>query len=150
MTEPLVVTLELTSSPDHAFATWTQRIDQWWPADHTVSGDPASRIVLEPREGGRLLEITIDGVEHEWGRVTTWDPPKHLGYTWHLGRDPAVATDVLITFDGSGDGTSVEIRHTGWEVLGADADTWRDRNHQGWSTLLPHLVNRLEKGSTDG
>jgi hypothetical protein len=25
-----------------------------------------------------------------------------------------------------------------WERLGSRAGAWRDRNQQGWSTLLPH------------
>jgi uncharacterized protein YndB with AHSA1/START domain len=111
-----------------------------------VSGDPDAQIVLEPREGGRILELTPDGAEHLWGRVTTWDPPRRLGYTWHLGREPSAATDVLVSFAPAPAGSTVEIRHTGWERLGADADTWRDRNHQGWSSLLPHYEREVRDG----
>jgi uncharacterized protein YndB with AHSA1/START domain len=146
MTEPLELVLDLAATPDHAWATWTDRIDRWWPADHTVSGDPDATIVLEPGEGGRILERTPDGTEHHWGTVTTWDPPRLLGYTWHLGRDASAATDVLISFAPSPAGTTVEIRHTGWDRLGAEAGRWRDRNHQGWSTLLPHFEGILRDG----
>jgi hypothetical protein len=31
----------------------------------------------------------------------------------------------------------VEIEHRGWERLGAEGDTWRDRNYAAWGTLLP-------------
>lgn len=146
MIDPLLVAFDVEASPDHAFATWTGRIDTWWPADHTVSGDPAARIVLEPGVGGRLLEVTPSGAEHVWGQVTTWEPPDVLGYTWHLGRDATAATDVLITFTPAADGTRVEIRHTGWEALGAEAGVWRERNHQGWSTLLPHFQREVGHG----
>ncbi len=41
-------------------------------------------------------------------------------------------------FLAAGEGTTrVEIEHRGWEVLGAEAESWRDRNHGGWATLLP-------------
>jgi hypothetical protein len=70
------------------------RIGTWWPADHTVTGDDDLAVVLEPRRGGRIFERTRDGVEHDWGEVTIWEPPTRLGYTWHLRRDRADATDV--------------------------------------------------------
>lgn len=147
MIEPLTVDVDLACDPAHAFSTWTSRIDIWWPTDHTVSGDPDSTITLEAGVGGRLVERTSTGVEHVWGVVTAWDPPGHLGYRWHIGRPGDEATHVEVRFEASGpDTTHVEIRHTGWEALGDDAQVWRERNHHGWSTLLPHLVAAVERG----
>ena len=54
--------------------------------------------MLESGVGGRIYERTADGVEHDWGVVTVWDPPKRLAYLWHLGRDRSEATDVDIRF----------------------------------------------------
>ena len=54
--------------------------------------------------------------------------------------DRASATDVEIRFVAVGDETRVEIEHSGWERLGDAAETWRGRNHAGWTTLLPHFV----------
>ena len=117
------------------------RIGQWWPADHTVSGEDGLTVVLEPRLGGRIFERTRDGVEHDWGEVTAWEPPGRLVYLWHLRRDRADATEVEIRFIERGDATTlVEIEHRGWERLGAEGEAWRDRNHGGWATLLPHYV----------
>lgn len=39
--------------------------------------------------------------------------------------------------------TRVDIEHRGWEVLGADGETWRDRNRGGWATLLPRYVDAV-------
>ena len=62
------------------------------------------------------------------------------GYLWHLRRDRADATEVDIRFIAQGDAaTRVEIEHRGWERLGATAGHWRDRNRQGWQTLLPYF-----------
>ena len=145
MTEPLSLRLELACSPEHAFAVWTSRIDSWWPADHTVTGQPGVEVVLEARLGGRIYERTADGTEHDWGEVTLWEPPHRLGYLWHLRRDRADATDVEIRFVPTvGRRTVVEIEHRGWERLGTDADVWRDRNRMGWSTLLPHYSTAAE------
>ena len=145
MAEPLSLRLELACSPEHAFAVWTSRIDSWWPADHTVTGQPGVEVVLEGRLGGRIYERTADGTEHDWGEVTLWEPPHRLGYLWHLRRDRADATDVEIRFLPTvGRRTVVEIEHRGWERLGTDADVWRDRNRMGWSTLLPHYSTAAE------
>ena len=139
--EPIRVTLEVACPVDHAFDVWTSRISQWWPRNHTVTGEATLTVVLEGRRGGRIFERDTRGVEHEWGEITVWEPPRHLAYTWHLRRDCAEATDVDIWFHAVGDAvTEVEIVHRGWERLGADGARWREGNLGGWSTLLPHYV----------
>ncbi|MEX1171954.1 MAG: SRPBCC domain-containing protein, partial [Chloroflexota bacterium] len=80
--------------------------------------------------------------------MTAWEPPARLGYTWHLRRDPNDATDVEIRFLDAGDGrTIVRIEHGGWERLGVEGQSWRDRNFGGWSSLLPHFVRAAAVGS---
>jgi Activator of Hsp90 ATPase homolog 1-like protein len=139
--EPLRVSVEVDCSVDHAFATWTERFGTWWPRGHTTSGDPDATVVLEPRLGGRIFERTSDGAEIDWGEITHWDAPEHLGYLWHIARDRSDATDVEITFVALGqDRTRVDIVHSGWERLGASAQEWRDANTAGWGALLPVLV----------
>ena len=141
MIEPIRIAFEVGCPPAHAFETWTARISTWWPADHTVSAEAGLTVVLEGRPGGRIFERTREGVEHEWGEVTVWEPPTRLAYLWHLRRDRADATEVEIRFIEHGEtATLVEIEHRGWERLGADGASWRDRNHAGWATLLPHFV----------
>lgn len=146
MIEPIRLAFDVATRPDHAFAVWTERIGQWWPADHTVTGEAGLEVTLERRAGGRIFERTATGEEHDWGEVTVWDPPTRFGYLWHLRRDRADATDVEFRFIDRGDGTTrVEIEHRGWEKLGADGESWRDRNHGGWATLLPHFVAAAER-----
>lgn len=145
--DPLTIELDLACPAAHAFAVWTTRIGSWWPADHTVSGRP-ERVVLQGHVGGRIYERTGEGVEHDWGRVTAWEPPARLAYTWLLGGTPGTATEVEIHFRPRGADTSrVEIVHTGWERLGRDAGERRDRNRHGWATLLPHYVTATSNGS---
>lgn len=146
MIEPLRLSFDVACSAEHAFAVWTARIGTWWPADHTVTGEP-DFVILEAGPGGRIYERTSAGVEHDWGEVTVWEPPTRLGYLWHLRRDRADATDVEIRFIHQGDiATRIEIEHRGWERLGADGQDWRDRNRAGWETLLPHYVATVERG----
>ena len=61
------------------------------------------------------------------GLVVTFEP-----------RPGGRATEVDISFAGDAAATTVTIVHRGWERLGADAPTWRERNLGGWSGLLPH------------
>lgn len=139
-TEPLRMTFTVDCPAVHAFTVWTARISAWWPADHTVSGDAGLNVVLEPVVGGRIFERTQSGVEHDWGEVTVWEPPRRLGYLWHLRRDRADATEVEITFTERDGGTVVAIEHRGWDRLGALGPDWREANQGGWSTLLPHYI----------
>jgi len=144
VTQPLRFSVEVGCPVAHAFTVWTAGIGTWWPADHTVTGSPDLRVFLEGRAGGRIYERTVDGTEHDWGEVTVWEPPSRLDYLWFLRADRSDATDVGIRFVPVGqDATRVEITHSGWERLGARGDAWRDRNHQGWATLLPHYVNAI-------
>jgi uncharacterized protein YndB with AHSA1/START domain len=87
--------------------------------------------VLLRLPGGRIYERTPDGIEHDWGEVLAWEPPRRLTYLWHLGTDRSRVT-------GGDAGTTVTIVHRGWERLGADGPAWRQRNLGGWSGLLPH------------
>lgn len=144
MIEPIRLKFEVPCPADHAFDVWTRRIALWWPKDHTVTAAEDLEVVLEPRLGGRIFERLIDGTEHDWGEIIVWDPPARLGYTWHLKRSPAEATEVQIRFvEVVPDVTRVEIEHRGWERLGAEGESWRDRNRGGWATLLPHYVSAL-------
>ena len=148
MIEPIRLSFEVECPVEHAFEVWTGRIAQWWPMDHTVSAEDDLTVVLEGRPGGRIFERRGSGVEHDWGEVTIWEPPSRLGYTWHLNRDRSDATDVVIRFVARDEATTqVEIEHSGWERLGADGETWRNRNNGGWATLLPHYVTAAAQQS---
>jgi hypothetical protein len=141
MIEPLTLSYEIDCPADHAFEVWTTRLSTWWPKGHSASGDPRTEITLEPRLGGRIFERTPDGTEIDWGRITVWDPPRRLGYRWHIGRDEDQATDVALSFVAlDGDRTRLEILHSGWERLGSEGPSWRDANTNGWSALIPRFV----------
>lgn len=147
MTDPLLLSFDVDCPADHAFSVWTSKIGTWWPRDHTVSGDP-EEIVLECRPGGRIYEETTVGERHEWGEVITWEPPRRLSYWWHIGGDRGTATEVEITFlDVGAARTRIAIAHRGWDALGAEAATRRDRNRAGWDGLVPHFVAAVEKGA---
>lgn len=146
MIDPIRIEFDVACTPEHAFDTWTTRIGDWWPSSHSVSGLPEIEVVLEGWAGGRIFERAPGGAEHDWGEITLWEPPARLGYLWHLRSDRAAATDVEIRFVARDDSTTrIEIEHRGWERLGADAPSWRDRNRAGWDGLLPHFMKAAER-----
>jgi hypothetical protein len=145
MIEPLSISFEVECSADHAFDTWTQRIDTWWPPEHKATEERHTTVVLERQLGGRLFERTPAGEEHEWGRVTTWEPRRRFGYLWHIRRDASDATDVEIRFSEVDEGRArVDILHSGWERLGDGGPDWRERNQGGWSGVIPYFVAAAE------
>ena len=141
MIAPLRLSFVVACSPAHAFDTWTSRATSWWPEEHTVSHEEGIEVIFEPRVGGRIFERTRDGREIDWGRITVWQPPHRLGYTWHIATDPSDATEVAISFIPVIDpSTRIEIEHGGWERLGANGRTWRDVNQGGWNGVVPAYV----------
>jgi hypothetical protein len=145
MTEPLTITFDVACSIDHAFDLWTSRIDTWWPANHTVTAEPDLTVILQGEVGGRIFERTSAGAEHEWGRITVWDPPARLSYTWHLRADLAEATEVDIRFHRIGAReTRVDIEHRGWDRLGVAGPERRAGNHLGWAGIIPHYLRAVD------
>ena len=119
--EPIRLAFDVDCPVEHAFETWTGRIGQWWPLDHTVSAEPGLTVVLEGRAGGRIFERETSGVEHDWGEVTIWEPPTRLAYTWHLNaRSRPMRPRSRSSSCPAGEAlTRVEIEHRDWERLGA-------------------------------
>jgi hypothetical protein len=148
-TAPLQFSFDVACSPEHAFDVWTSRMGTWWPTDHTVTGSDDVVVTLQSGVGGRIYERTAEGVEHDWGEVTVWEPPSHLGYLWHIGRERGAATEVQIRFVPLEESiTRIEIEHRGWEQLGAEGAELRDRNQIGWESLMPHFLEALKRGDT--
>jgi uncharacterized protein YndB with AHSA1/START domain len=138
--EPLRIELDVACPPEQAFDLWTTKTSMWWPTSHTVSARSDVEIVIEPSVGGRIYERTPDGEEHDWGKVTVWEPPSRISYLWHLRQDRSDATEVQITFTpATPTGTRMSIEHRGWELLGARGADQRNRNERGWAHLLPHF-----------
>ena len=139
MIEPFRLSIDVDAPQGHAFDTYTEGIDRWWPKSHTSSGLEGLEIVLEGHQGGRIFERTLDGREFDWGRVLVWEPPSRLVYSWHLKRDASQSTEVEIRFRPIDDrATRLEIEHRGWEALGANGQHERDQHGSGWLSLLPH------------
>lgn len=135
---PLRREVVVAAAPERAFEVFTSQIQQWWPlATHSVFGVRA-RVAFEE---GSLVERLGDEVS-EWGEVLEWDPPRMLRLTWRPGHPVEEATEVTVRFHPAGEGTRVELVHTGWErhAHGAAA---AENYGEGWPLVLGAFAERV-------
>lgn len=119
---------------DAAFRIFTAEIGAWWPAGFSGKG---SKLSMETRVGGRFVETRADGTEYEIGRLTAYQPPHLVAFTWRAPSWENVATQVEVRFAAEGDGTRIELEHSGWEQDAKTRDA-RKGYDGGWDTMLGH------------
>jgi uncharacterized protein YndB with AHSA1/START domain len=140
----VVKVVRVRCTPAQAFARFTRDIDRWWPlSTHSLFKDDATSVAFEPVVGGRLFERNASGDEHVWGRVTAWDPPHGLAFSWHVGRSPETAQRVELAFTPCPGGTEVRLVHSGWEALAQRAATMRDEYERGWNVVFVERYGRF-------
>ena len=74
---PVRKTVHVKVPVAHAFDVFTTGLTRWWPHDHGVGKKPIQKVLMEPRLGGRWLEISEDGTETSVATIKLWEPP-HL------------------------------------------------------------------------
>ena len=120
-----------------AFRHFTADIGRWWPLQEGMSfgGARAHEIFIEGRVGGRFFERYTDGEEFSVGRVTAFDPPERVAFTW---RQPTwnADTHVEVRFAPEGDGTRVTLEHRGWEALDEATRKVTGSYGEGWDFAL--------------
>jgi uncharacterized protein YndB with AHSA1/START domain len=137
MTEPVRKSVEVAVPVEAAFRAFHERIAEWWPLkEYSVFREDATDVVFEPREGGRIYEISSGGEENDWARITAWEPSSRLVLAWSPNREPGPETEIEVRFTPNGGGTRVDLEHRGWEVLGERADEARGEYDAGWGGLL--------------
>lgn len=139
--DPVRKTIRVGWDIHAAFSRFTAGMSEWWPlATHSVGGEEAVGVVLEEKVGGRVYETQSDGSTSDWGRVTVWEPPERLSFTWHPGRKADGAQLVEVTFIAEKGGTRLELVHSGWERLGARGASVREKYEEGWEMVLARFA----------
>jgi uncharacterized protein YndB with AHSA1/START domain len=137
VTKSIVVELDV----ERAFRLWTEQTGAWWPAGHSLSGDPKTEVIIEGKVGGRFYERASNGVEYDWGRVEVWEPPHRLAFSWYLGSNQALPSRVEVQFlPLAGNKTRLELEHRGPELIG---ELWRSRKsifNTAWDKVLAGFV----------
>jgi uncharacterized protein YndB with AHSA1/START domain len=128
----------LACVPERAFALFTERASDWWPAPLRHTGDERSEIRMLPE--GRFWERATDGREVDLGRVIAWEPPKRLILDFYPGTDAQHPTAVVVSFADEGNGTRVIVEHG---PKTESAELWDDgapRFAQSWELVLNALT----------
>lgn len=142
MAEPLHRTVRVRCSIAHAFKTFTEHVDMWWPPGHRKFDD--SNLHLETFEGGRFFERSASGEEALLGEVLSCDPPFAISYSWYPGKVNA-PTHVAVSFETDGGETIVNVLHS--EGEGAMGDKWPERVklfENGWNHVLKAFAAHAE------
>jgi uncharacterized protein YndB with AHSA1/START domain len=123
----------IARSPEISFKVFCEDMGEWWPGGF---GGKDSRLFLEGEVGGRFYELRADGTEYDIGRVTAYQPPSLVAFTW---RAPSwdVTTQVEIRFSAEAGGTQLELEHSGWEQSAKTGEA-RGNYDSGWGTILGH------------
>jgi uncharacterized protein YndB with AHSA1/START domain len=146
---PVLKTVTVKASVDHAFKVFTEGFDGWWPRSHHIGKQPMTLAVLEPKDGGRCYGRSADGTDADWGRVIVWEPPRRLVIAWQINADwqyepdLAKSSEVEIRFTPESDGsTRVDLEHRHFERHGAGALGMRTSvdSPNGWGSLLKLFV----------
>src|ERR1700726_3945817 len=123
---PVRKTIRVNAPIAHAFEVLTIGLTRGCPQDHGVGKKPIQKVLMEPRLGGRWLEISEDGTETLVATITLWEPPHRLVMVWQINAqwkpDPAMKSEVDVRFAAEGpDATLVELLHHKFETMGAEA-----------------------------
>ena len=136
----------------HAFA---RELDRWWPPAYTWAGETLQHITIEPYVGGRCVEIGPNRFVVCWGRVTEWNAPKRLAFTWQISGDrqpvpdPEQASLVVARFAAAAGGTQVQLTHRAFERHGDGAEEYREAlaGSEGWPYILSQFQSFLAKAA---
>lgn len=144
MIEPLVHQVRLRCSIGHAFETFTQRVDLWWPRDHRRFED--STMTCKPEIGGSITELGPNGARFSFADITAIDAPNTLVLAWHPGKSSA-PTQTDIAFEALGPHeTRITVTHTEGEA--ALGNEWPKRAilfNRGWLAVLNAVQELIEK-----
>lgn len=134
---PIVQSVRVSWDQAEAFRRFTSCFADWWPRQtHSIGGARVERIVFETHVGGRIYEQHVDGRRFQWGKITEWNPPRRVRFTWHPSREERTAQDVTVEFRSDGTDTNVILTADGWERWGAGAAKARNMYNMGWGYVL--------------
>jgi uncharacterized protein YndB with AHSA1/START domain len=124
VTSKVYVALRVRAPPERAFQAFVEEIGAWWRPNPLFQTTPRApgRLAFEPGEGGRLTETLANGKVFEIGRVTAWEPPHRLEFSWRQASFPLeLHTEVEVRFEAVGEETRVSVEHRGYHQVPAES-----------------------------
>jgi uncharacterized protein YndB with AHSA1/START domain len=140
-----------------AFWAFTD-LDRIKPREHNLLSVPIAETVFEQRAGGDVYDRGVDGSICRWGRVLVFVPPHKIAFSWDIGPDWQVVSDldrvseVEVTFVSEGDRqTRVTLVHRHLDRHGTGWESVRDgvQAPDGWPLYLAkyQALTRSDKAS---
>lgn len=139
---------------EEAFWAFTD-LDRIKPREHNMLGVPIEQTVLEQEVGGAVYDRGVDGTVCRWGRVLAFDPPVAIAFSWDIGPDWQVSSDlsrtseVEVTFAEEGERrTRVTLVHRHLERHGDGWESMRDGVDapEGWPLYLSRFEALTQTG----
>jgi len=134
--------IEINADVDKVFSAYVEKINDWWPRQGKSNrytwapeGVEPKDILFEAKVGGRYYERFADGSEFVIGKITEYEPPSKLSYTWQ-GRDWPGDSLIEVRFEPSGEGTLLSLTHSGFEIFGEEADSMAEGYSMGTEEIL--------------
>src|SRR5271165_3107573 len=149
---PVRKSIRVKAPPAHAFDVFTAGLTRWWPHNHGVGKKPIAKVLMEPRLGGRWLEICEDGTQTVVATIAAWEPPHRLVLIWQVNAqwqpDATMRSEVEVRFTADGaDATQVNLLHHKFETMGIEAGaSMRKDVDGGWPGMLGHFAAEAESG----
>ena len=141
MLEPIITTIEVPCSQEKAFGVFVSDMASWWPLEKfsvsALRGKVAKSLRVEPKQGGKIVEIGHDDTEHLWGTIKSYDPYGYLKMDFHIAEPPESASLVEVRFTALGnERTRVELTQSNWEAFGKKAAMMRGGYGSGWVAIF--------------
>jgi hypothetical protein len=135
---PIELGYELSCSPEHAFETFTSRIDDWWGRHYAPPG--LVSVEVQPGTGGSIVHHLSDGTAYQWGEVLVWEPPRHYAQAFTLAQDPEYPSRLDVWFEPHGRGCRMRFEHGGW----TPANVGGRAKFTEWHVLLDRFAAAAE------
>lgn len=124
MSSKVFLAIRVRAPPERVFDVFVGEIGQWWRPNGIFQTTPRApgRLAFEPGVGGRLTETLANGKVFEIGRITAWEPPARLVFSYRQANfPPDLQTDVEVRFEPVGEETRVSVEHRGFDLVPAGA-----------------------------
>ena len=136
--------VSIDATPEQVWSALTASTDAWWLADFRMCGE-GSRVTLEARAGGQLVEQRDDGSSLLWYTVQMCTPGEALHLVGHLGPDwGGPATSMMkVALAAAGDGTLLKIQDA---LFGALSESAANSLESGWRQLFEDGLKAYVEG----
>ncbi len=151
MYDPLTYTIEVPCDQQHAFETFLNKMESWWPLDtramSRMAGSSVKSLMVEAKLGGKIVETSEDGSEYHWATIRKYDPFGYFSMDFHMGLPADQTGLVAVTFTALSDkSTKVELTHSNWEGYG----DMMDMMYQGYSASWGLIFEERFKAACAG